>query len=56
MESFLKDRPLMARLCLNRAEKQQILDSLGAQGVTAKDSRYADDVICLEGVDYLGGT
>ena len=55
MESFLKDRPLMARLCLNRAEKQQILDSLGAQGVTAKDSRYADDVICLEGVDYLEG-
>lgn len=35
--------------------KQQILDSLGAQGVTAKDSRYADDVICLEGVDYLEG-
>ena len=45
----------MARLCLNRAEKQQILDSLGAQGVTAKDSRYADDVICL-GSRLSGGT
>lgn len=53
LESFLTDRPLTARCCLNKAGKQQIIDSLKAQGVTVEESRYAPDVICLGGVDYL---
>lgn len=55
LESFLKERPLTARCCLNRAGKKEILASLQSQNVTARDSQYASDVICLEGVDYLEG-
>ncbi len=53
LESLLTERPLTARCCLNKAGKQQIIESLTAQGVTVEDSRYACDVICLGGVDYL---
>lgn len=55
LESFLKERPLTARCCLNRCGKEQILKSLKASGVRAEESRYAPDVIALNGVDYLEG-
>ena len=53
LESLLTERPLTARCCLNKAGKQQIIESLTAQGVTVEESRYASDVIRLSGVDYL---
>ncbi|MCI8516858.1 MAG: 16S rRNA (cytosine(967)-C(5))-methyltransferase RsmB [Hungatella sp.] len=53
MSSFLEKSPFTVRLSVNRAGRAQILESLARQGVTVKDSGYTDDVVFLEGIDYL---
>lgn len=54
-ESFLRERPLTVRLNLNQASREEILESLRAQGVEIIESGYSDQVVFLKNVDYLEG-
>lgn len=53
LKAFLQKSRLCVRGCLDRAKKQQIIDSLAGQGVKVTDSGYGECILFLEDVDYL---
>lgn len=53
LDSFLQKSRLSVRCNLESADKEKIRDSLKHQGVRVQDSDYSDNILYLEGIDYL---
>lgn len=54
LEASLAVSPLSVRCSLDMAVVPEIIGSLRRQGVTVTEHALADDILCLENVDYLG--
>lgn len=54
--SFLEASPLMVRLNRSTAKKEEVLESLAAQGIQAEESELFPDLFTLKGYDYLEQT
>lgn len=52
-EAFLEERGTFVRCNLDKASKEEILKSLEAQNIQAKESGYSDSVLLISGYDYL---
>lgn len=53
LQAFLNDTPTTVRCNLDRASKEEILESLAAQDVCVQESPLLDGALLLSGYDYL---
>ena len=52
LEAFLKESPFSVRCNPDKASKEEIMESLRLQGVTAVENACAEDMLYLENIDY----
>lgn len=53
LNSFLSESRIVVRCNLDRADKQQILDSLREQKIQAEETRFSSSILYLKGFDHL---